>query len=358
MAKKQEVAIIENKEVTELVENSGIAKTEAQSIASKFMPFMQKVNDISSQIEALMSEELTPDVAAKFRRLRLDLVKNRGKEGLLTVHKDQKEDVLIKGRLVDGLKNVIESSSMLAENKAEEKEKFQERQEKLKRDALALERVALLTPYEVDFEFLPLDIMEEEKFQTLLFKSKESFEAVTAKRKADELARVEAERKAEADRQAEIEAEKQRQIERDAENERLKKEAESREKELAKERAEAEKKAKEQELLRQQEQAKADAILKAERKAREKVEAELEAKRVQEEAERQQSIAEQNERDAKAKAALLAPDKEKINALFIQIRDFQFPECSTDEAKTIINDVKEGFKIILTGITEKSKSMK
>ena len=50
-------------------------------------------------------------------------------------------------------------------------------------------------------------------------------------------------------------------------------------------------------------------------------------------------------------------DKEKINDLYIRIRDFTFPECDDEEMKQLVSEVKEGFKIILKGIKNGTKKI-
>lgn len=219
---KTELAVIDKPEVQDLINKSGIVKTEAQTIAAKFMPFMQTVNDLSVQIEELKALELTPEIASKARRLRLDLVKNRGKDGLLTLHKSEKEETLIKGRYVDGLKNVIEASSELAELDAEKMEKAQERAEAERLATLKAERYELIKVYEpAGLIYMPLDTFTEEQFQKELSAAKETFEAVKIAREQAEAKRAEDEKAAEVARLEAIELEKKRIEDLRIENERL-----------------------------------------------------------------------------------------------------------------------------------------
>lgn len=349
MAKKAEqtteIAVVENTKLTELAQKSGIEMTKAEAHVSAFHPALKKLSELSRPLATLDKENPTAEHARIARENRLKIVKVR--TGSESVKDERKKLLLIEGNLIQDAYNLVKSGCILTESEYEEIEKHQERVEAQKRAELKANRIALLAPFETDTEFLPLDIMDEEKFQALLAREKESFEAVQAKRIQDEKDRIEAERKAEEARLAEIEAEKVRQAERDAENERLKKEAEIREAELAKEREE-------QAKIQEAKQAEIDKV----NAEAERVRKELEAIELENEKERERIIAEQEEKEAAEKAKLLAPDKEKINALFISIRDFAFPECSTPEAKQIISDVQEGMKIILQGIKDKSKTLK
>lgn len=354
-----EIAVVEvlQPELLEVAKSSGVIITEAQAIGLRFAPFMKTVNEISLKIAELDPENVTEESAKLARRLRLDLVENRGTKGLETVHKELKQESLVKGRLIDNYRNIVLSSSEMSESIAEKIEKHQERVEAKRREELKTTRIDLLAPFETDTEFLPLDIMDEEKFQLLLAREKESFEAVKAKREQDEKDRIEAERKAEEARLAEIEAEKQRQIERDAENERLKKEAEIREAELAKERAEREKQIeaerKEAARIAAEKQAEID---KANAEA-DRIRKELESKQLAEENERLAKIAEQEEKEAAAKALLKAPDQEKVKAFFVQFTALQFPELQSEAGKRMEANVKEALAIVKKVIIEDSKTL-
>lgn len=351
-----EIAVVENTKLAELAQKSGVELTKAEEHVSAFHPSLKDLAEFSRPLAGLDKVNPTPEHAKIARENRLKIVKIRtGAEG---IKDDRKKVVLAEGNLVQSAFNLVKDACILTEAEYEEIEKHQERVEAKRREDLKVTRIELLAPYETDTEFLPLDIMDEEKFQALLAKEKEAFEAVKKAREQAEIERVAAEQKAELERLAEIEAEKVRQAERDAENERLKKEAEIREAELVKERAEQAKQLESERAEAARIAAEKQAEIDKANAESERIRKELEAKQLEEEKERLRIIAEQEEKEAAEKAKLLAPDKEKINALFISIRDFAFPECSTQEAKQIIADVQEGMKIILQGIKDKSKTLK
>lgn len=393
-----QIAVVENKELAELIKKSGIELTKAEAHAAAFHPFIMQLSELSRPLADLDKGNPTKEHAAIARENRLKIVKVR--TGSEAVKNERSEILDLEKNFILASNKFVKTGCQLTEGEYEEIEKHQERVEAQKRAELKQSRIALLLPYETDTEYLNLDTMDEDRFQALFAREKEAFEAVQAKRKQDELNRIEAERLAEEAIKAEKEAEQERIRLQAIENERLKKEAEIKDartkelmpflimirdfdgmvnmseedyqKELAeikigyqqhleyqaeqqqkeKDRLEAENKAREKEMRRLE--------LEAEnaKKEREKLQAELEAKELAEESERLAKIAEQEEKDAKAKAALLAPDKEKINALYISIRDFAFPECQTPEANQIIKDVQEGMKIILGGIKTKSSNLK
>lgn len=333
-----QLTVIENAKVAELVQKSGVELTKAEAHVASFAEKFKELAELSRPLADLDKENPTAEHAKIARDNRLKLVKVR--TGSEAIKDERKKLLLAESNLIQSTHNLVKDACLLTESEYEEIEKHQERVEAQRRAELKAYRIELLLPFETDTTFLPLETMSNEDFQKLLSSEQEKFEAVKMLRAKLEAERIEAERLAEEARIAEIEAEKKRQAERDAENERLKKEAAEREKQLEAERAKAAKAAAEK-------QAEIDRVKK-----------ELEAKELAEEQERQRIIAEQEAKDAALKAAQLAPDKEKINALFIAIRDFNFPECETKEATQIIADVKEGFKIVLEGIKNKAKGLK
>ena len=350
-----EIAVVENTKLTELAQKSGIELTKAEAHVSAFHPAFAELSELSRPLATLDKENPTADHARIARENRLKIVKIR--TGSESIKDERKKVLLAEGNLIQSAFNLVKDACILTESEYEEIEKHQERVEAQKRAELKTARIALLAPFETDTEFLKLDIMDEEKFQALLAKEKEAFEAVKAKREQDEKDRIEADRKAEEARLAEIEAEKQRQIERDAENERLKKEAEIREAELAKERAEREKQIeaerKEAARIAAEKQAEID---KANAEA-DRIRKELESKQLAEENERLAKIAEQEEKEAAAKALLKAPDQEKVKAFFVQFTALQFPELQSEAGKAMAVRVNEALAIVKQVIIQDSKTL-
>lgn len=392
-----ELAVIENTKLTELIQKSGVELTKAEAHVSAFHPALFELSELSRPLAGLDKVNPSSEHARIARENRLKIVKIR--TGSESIKDERKKVLLAESNLIQSAFNLVKDACILTESEYEEIEKHQERIEAQKRAELKQSRIALLEPFETDTEYLPLDIMDEERFQALLIREKEGFEAVTAKRKQDEADRVAAEKKAEEDRLAEIEAENKRQIERDAENERLKKEAEIKEvrtkelmpllimirdfeamvnmpekeyqKELAeikigyqqhleyqaeqerkeKDRLEAENKAREKEMRRLE--------LEAEnaKKEREKLQAELEAKQLEEENERLAKIAEQEAKDAAAKAALLAPDKEKVRIFYDQFIALKFPELSSEPGIKMSARVAEALEVVKQLIISDSKNL-
>lgn len=355
----------------------GLEESKAKTMLAGLAGILNERQSLSEIYNAVIVKELNKETFKEAKALRSKIRDNRTK-GIEVWHAANKEFYLRGGQFVDAIKNKEVAENKRMEEKLDEIEKYEINQEKERKAALKIQRTAAFEPYGTDTSFLPLDEMTEEQFQGQLDIAKTAYEAkLEAERKAEE-ERIEREKKEEADRlekekldklenerkliiapyvqfnttesdlrlmsnedwiklmdslqDAKIAYEKE-QEEIKAENERLKKE------QLKKD---ADAKAEQDRLAKiaADEKAKADALAKEKsyREAKEKADKEVEA-----EAERLKQ---------------LAPDKDKINALFIAIRDFQFPEVESEDAKKIVSEVQDGMKIILTGIKNLSKSLK
>ncbi|WP_196934890.1 hypothetical protein [Sphingobacterium hungaricum] len=51
-------------------------------------------------------------------------------------------------------------------------------------------------------------------------------------------------------------------------------------------------------------------------------------------------------------------DQEKINNLYSRIKGFEFPECEDENFQNLVNEIKEGFDIILKGLIVASGKLK
>lgn len=62
--------------------------------------------------------------------------------------------------------------------------------------------------------------------------------------------------------------------------------------------------------------------------------------------------------ESEKKAAALAPDVDKLRALYVLVKTIQVPEMKTAEGKAAISRIKEGFDIVLKGIVDEAKKLK
>ena len=368
MKQTEEIELIEvlQPELLAIIETSTIVRTKAEEHAAAFAPFMKRYIILSDELKAVNKENPSLEDAEKARDIRLKMVKVRTGSG--DVKDVRKEIIKAEDGLIMGLYNVVKNSCVLTESEALEIEKHRERIEAERKAELSASRIELLLPFEVNTTYLPLAEMTEEQFQIILSSEKEKFEAVKESRRLAEIKRVADEKESEDNRLAEIakqEAERERIR---LENIELKKQADAKELELQAERKKAE--AERLKLQAENEKIQAEDARLAKLQA-DKI-AEIEAKNAQiakelkakqnaidlaHEQEKRRIEDEENDRKAKEKAALLAPDKEKVRVLFDTIKSIQIPEFKSTEAIELGIRVKEALEIVKKLIIEDSKKL-
>jgi len=351
---------VETKELTAIVENSGLENTKGQKLLSMFTPYFTAMAEIETKINSLNAENpLAVDVKMA-REIRLALKNNRVASE--KVKDEQKASILIEGRLIDNLNNIVKNTSKGLELKCESIEKYAEQQELKRKEERKLIRLEALKPYEESEGFFNFNYdllgMEDVAFDNLLEGTKLSYEA-----------KKERERKAEEERIAKELAEQKERERIKAENERLKLEAEAREKELAEqkrlqeeerikqEKLLADEKAKqeaeriEQERLRAEEKKKADEILakqkaeseaklKAEQDAKLKLEKELKAKQEAEQKAKEEADKKKKKEAEEQKKLARQPDKQKLELFSKSVLNVEYPDVKSEEAKKILTDVQ------------------
>lgn len=378
-----------NNKLQVIFDEQGIEKSDAQKLVEAFGGPFEEAGDILATFERDSEGNLVPgkdaikvkdenDFAtmAEAREKRLALKKAR--TTVENKRKELKADIVKQGKAIDSVARFVKEEIEPAEKYLEEQEKFAELRAAEKAAKLKAERVEKLMAYTDDISLYNLDEMNDDQFNSLLATLKAQKEA-EEKRIADEA-------KAKAEAEA---AEKKRQEEQAAENARLKKEAEEKEKAEAQKvarinqvaalgliwnepaesyvkddfnvskveilslsdaeftkvidsiKAEMEKRAeaarKEQEAKDAEDRKKREAE-EAERKAaREKAEKLEQEKRDREAAEAKKK----EEAEAAERAALLAPDKDKLLALADKIQKVELPALKSKEAQAVLDKTEE-----------------
>jgi len=328
-----------------------IEESKAAKIKATFEPMVEMLEQFEDRYNEILTEsqtEITSELTQKAKRLRIDVGKVRIETDKL--RKAEKEEYLRAGKAIDGVSNILKWAVSEKENKLKEIEDHFEIQEQKRLEALQAERVELLSPYIEDAHERKLAEMEPDVWNAYFAaKKKEHEDRIEAERKA-EIERIEKE-KAEKAEQEKIRKENERLIKEAKEKERLAKiESEKREKaekeRIAKEAAERKKREEKERKEREAYEAKLKAekeererIEKEERAKREKLEAELKAKKEAEQKEKQRLLDEEMAKKKAEKAALLAPDKDKLLALAKRIDNIELPELNNKEARHILDNI-------------------
>lgn len=297
-------------ELAVVVEQSGLEKTKGQKLLEMFTPYFNRMAEIETKINGLNKIDPKREDTKIAREIRLALRDNRVASE--KVKDSAKASILIEGRLIDNLNNIVKNTSKGLELQCEQIEKDAEIKEAARIESLRSERAELIAPYIEDANIFPLGTMTEDQFNTLLAGQKLAYQQ-----------KKEAEGKAEALRLEQEAAQRLEQERIREENARLKVEAEEHEKALAAERAETARLAKiesdKQEKIKKENEAK----LKAAADEADRLQKELEKKQAREDAEKKRVADElkaQKAADAKAaKAPLKVKMQAAINALTLQL---------------------------------------
>jgi len=298
-------------------ETEGLEQETALALRNTFMPFFEEAEQLAKQARDIVvtSIEQTEEME-RARQARLSL--KRIRVSVENTRKQLKEESLRKGKAIDGMANIIKYLITPIEEHLQKQEDFIKLEQERIKAELQDKRIKLLEPYEVDIQFYNLKEMSEESFNQLLETSKKNFEARIELERQEEEKRI-AREKAEAEEREKVKAENERLKKELEEKERIRKQEETKrlaEEKKRKAKEDAERKKQEEQLQKEREEK-----ARIEKELREKQEAEEKAKREIEEKERK---------------AKLAPDKQKLEALAVQIVSMPLPELKSDEAKAIL----------------------
>ena len=324
-----------------VIEEQNIAKDNAKALIEAFGAPFTEAGDILATYKSIeVTDESQKDLMLEARTKRLALKKVR--TTVENRRKELKEESLRTGKAIDGVAKYIKDNIQPAEDYLELQEKFAEIKESERKIKVKNERIALLTPLDVNPFLYNLDTMQQEEFDKLLSELTKAKELHIAQEKAyaDQLERERLEREAEDKKIRE-------------ENARLKAEAEERDKKLAEEQALRDERERKEREVQEANLAKERALAEEERKKREAIEQEQREKILAE----QKAKAEAEEQDRKA---LLAPDKDKLtnfSKALETIRTTKLPAVSSNQAQQVVNLIDEMLTKMQTVISDKVKEL-
>jgi len=328
----QEISLIVNS-ISKVIEEIGLPKIDAEKIIESFSEVAERIEEVKKELIDFNSTntEITLGVCTQAKTLRLKLVKIRTRND--EIHKTIKENVLLRTKAIDGVRNFYKLLLVEREDQLKNVETHYEQLEAEKLNKLESERVEKLSKFVVDISFYNLRDMSNAGFEELLKNSEIAFN-----KRIEEEEKIEKERLAEEKRKEE-ENEKIR-----LENIKLKKEAEKREVEIKLENEKKEKKLKKLKEIQ----------VKTERLAKEKLEAEiieksrLETKRLAEIELAEEKLKEEAEKERiKAESA---PDKKKIEEYVRKINEIEIPVVRMEDSQTQLDYITDLIKKINNSI--------
>jgi len=346
----------------------GLQENKAKDIKNLYLPMIEMLSEMEDEFNHVISQEITKELIPVMRDLRLRISKIRTSAD--KARKEGKDEYLRACNAIQGAYNTFLFVAKSKEEKLGNREKHFENLEKERIEKLTLKREAELRQYCDEFETMPenLGTFQSDVWENYIAGKKRNYEErKEAERKAEEQ-RIEEQRidmltekrinklmpywdflpenypelgrlnKSEwtafyAEMQTAKQKHEKEQEQIRIENEKLKKEAEEKERLAEIERQKIEKE-------RQLEREKA-AKIQAELQAKAKKEAE-EKERIQKElqAKKDAELKAENEAKAKEKAALLAPDKQKIIDFINQIKAIKRPDLKSEESRAIMVNIE------------------
>ena len=184
-----------------------LEQSKAEQIKKTFEPMAEMLTGFEKDYNELVtdaSKEITQNVTARAKRLRLDIGKVRIETGKL---KDkQKEYIKLEDKAIMGVHNILVWAVKEKEDKLKEIEKHFEIQEQKRLEQLQADRVEKLSLYVEDAHERDLAKFADDEFEALLvMKKKEQEDRIAAEKKAEQ-ERI-AKEKAEAEERKRITAE-------------------------------------------------------------------------------------------------------------------------------------------------------
>ncbi len=347
-------------QLIQIVEQSNIEPTKGAQMMELFVPYFKRMDEVERKISILPAENPSKEDCEMAKAIRKALRDNRLEAE--RIKKQGKEAIIIEGRLFDNLYNIIDNSSKPLEKRCEAIEKWHEIEEAKRVEAVYQERKNLCDKLEADTVFVNIRQMSDEQFAAYIDQIKA---AKAAKAEAD---RIEAERLAEHERQLDhrmklrlktlaaldidgglmnIREMPDEQFDTFVKSEQAKIAARAAAVKAAEDaRIEAAKIAEEQRIAREAAEKEAEKV-RAELAAAKKA-AELEAAKVAEAA----RVKAESDR-----AALLAPDRDKLAFLITQIAGINIPQLETPEAEKITRNVKTLLGKVRTYIEQEAEKL-
>lgn len=182
----------------ETPEFAALPPSKAEQIRAVFVPMADMLEGFEgdyNEVMALAAVEVTPEVSARARRLRLDIAKIRVAAEKARVA--TKAEYLLASKAIDGTNNVLKWAISEKEEALEKIEKHAELLERARLDALQAERVEALLPYLEDAAERDLAGMDDDVWAAYLATKRKDHEDRTAAAAAAEAERAERERVAE-----------------------------------------------------------------------------------------------------------------------------------------------------------------
>lgn len=186
--------VVEVKDLTTVIKETGVEKTMAGKLKEQFIGFIEQAEAFEIEAKSINitgAEQVEDMKRARALRLKIKDVRVAAEKTKVAL----KEDIVRNGKAIDGAYNIVVALTKPIEKYLEEQEKYIEKMQELEKDKLEFSRKEELSQYMENFSFYDLRNMDEEAYQQLLNMSKAAKEVEIANAKKAEEERIEREKK-------------------------------------------------------------------------------------------------------------------------------------------------------------------
>lgn len=194
----------------EMPELKELEPSKAEAIKNTFLPMVNMLEEFEkkcAEVSTSAKKEVTPELASKAKRIRLDIAKVRIEANKVRI--SQKEEYVRAGKAIDGAFNVLKWAVEGKENELKEIETHFQRLETERIQKITDERIKMIEPYDNRVAHVEYGTMHDDVWNAYFNETKrkheESIEAEKQRVEQERLDKIEADKKAEEKRLQDIE---------------------------------------------------------------------------------------------------------------------------------------------------------
>ena len=206
-----EVVSDESAQLVAIVQQNALPAPVAQSLQTSFAPLFTEAHKILTQSRGITVTDASQKLEIKLARecrLALRAVRVDGDK----VRKQLKEQSLREGKAIDGFQAILLQLTATEEERLDSQEKFAERQEAARKDALRTERTKIAVELGIDPALYLLGEMSAETFDQLVSGTRLARAQAAERAKKDEADRIAKETADLAEREAAEERDRQKRL--------------------------------------------------------------------------------------------------------------------------------------------------
>lgn len=351
---------VENTDLITVAKDTGLDEERITSLANSFNPLFEEAKQwVANAKKIVVTSVDQVEEMQNAREARLELKRIRLK--VENTRKSMKEDIVRRGKAIDGIANVVKFLIEPTEKYLADQENYVKKIEEERLDKLEQDRLDELNKYNFDVSGLDLRNMPSSAYGIIRDNAKAAYDRMMQE-EMERQARIQRE---EEERIKQQEEERKRIIQEKEEAEaKAAEERKAREEEAKKHEAERLKWEQEQKKIREEQEkrrkAEEERIRKEqeERKRAEEERARIERERIaKEEEEKKKAEEERKKAEEEARRKANAPDREKLLSLAVALDNYELPAMSSDDGKKVMDEIIVKMSDITSLIRRKANNL-